>query len=75
MAHKRLGIAVIGSGRIGTLRARIAAKHPAVDFLAVSDTDPAKAKALAQQTSANVYSADNDEIIAHPNLTNPLIFK
>jgi predicted dehydrogenase len=68
MAHKRLGIAVIGSGRIGTLRARIAAKHPAVDFLAVSDTDPAKAKALAQQTSANVHSADNEEIIAHPDV-------
>ena len=68
MAHKRLGIAVIGSGRIGTLRARIAAMHPAVDFLAVSDADPAKAQTLAQQTSANVHSADNDEIIAHPDV-------
>jgi predicted dehydrogenase len=56
MAHKRLGIAVIGSGRIGTLRAQLAAKHPAVDFLAVSDADPAKAKALAEQTGANVHS-------------------
>ena len=28
-----IGIAVIGSGRIGTLRARLAAKHPAVRFL------------------------------------------
>ena len=65
MAHKRLGIAVIGSGRIGTLRAQLAAKHPAVDFLAVSDADPAKAKALAEQTGANVHSTDNDEIIAH----------
>ena len=68
MTHKRLGIAVVGSGRIGTLRARLAAKHPAVDFLAVSDVDPAKAKALAQQANANVHSADNDEIIAHPDV-------
>jgi predicted dehydrogenase len=68
MTHKRLGIAVVGSGRIGTLRARLAAKHPAVDFLAVSDVDPAKAQALAQKANANVHSTDNHEIIAHPNV-------
>ena len=69
MAHKRLGIAVVGSGRIGTLRARLAAKHPAVDFLAVSDVDLAAAQALAQLAGANVYSADNDEVIAHPDVS------
>ena len=68
MTHKQLGVAVVGSGRIGTLRARLAAKHPAVDFLAVSDVDPAKAEALAQQANANFYSASNDDIIAHPNV-------
>ncbi len=29
---KSLGIGVIGSGRIGTLRARLASQHPSVDF-------------------------------------------
>jgi len=32
MQQKQLGIAVIGAGRIGTLRARLAAKHPSVQF-------------------------------------------
>ena len=36
MEAKELGNAVVGSGRIGSLRARIAAPHPAVKFLAVS---------------------------------------
>jgi threonine dehydrogenase-like Zn-dependent dehydrogenase len=40
--RKDLGIAVVGSGRIGTLRARLAARHPAVRFLAVADKDPAR---------------------------------
>ena len=44
MQRKQLGIAVVGSGRIGTLRARLAAKHPAVGFLAISDLDPARAR-------------------------------
>ncbi len=61
---KDLGIAVVGSGRIGTLRARLAAKHPAVRFLAVSDKDPAQAKKLAELADADFYSADNDAVIA-----------
>jgi predicted dehydrogenase len=69
MKHKELGIAVVGSGRIGTLRARLAAKHPAVRFLAVSDKDPARAKALAEEAGADFYSADNDAVIARPEVT------
>lgn len=66
---KELGIAVIGSGRIGSLRARLAAKHPSVKFLAIADQDIAKAKALAELTSADFYSADNDEVISRPEVT------
>ena len=61
---KELGIAVVGSGRIGTLRARLAAKHPAVRFVAVSDKDPANAKKLAELSGAHFHSADNNEVIA-----------
>jgi predicted dehydrogenase len=66
--RKSLGIAVVGSGRIGTLRARIAAKHPAVQFLAVSDADPARARALAEQTGAHFSTGDNEEAITRPEV-------
>jgi predicted dehydrogenase len=66
--QSELGIAVVGSGRIGTLRARLAAKHPAVRFLAISDRDPARSRALAEQTGAHVHCGDNDEVIAHPQV-------
>ena len=69
MQHKQLGIAVIGAGRIGTLRARLAAKHPSVVFLAIADQDISKAKALAETCGADFYSADNDEVIARPEVT------
>src|SRR6202162_5675112 len=65
---KDLGIAVVGSGRIGTLRARLAAKHPAVRFVAVSDKDPANAKKLAELAGADFHSGDNDEVIARPEV-------
>jgi len=69
MKRRDLGIAVIGAGRIGTLRARLAAKHPAVRFLAISDRDPGRAKALAETADADFHSGDNDAVIAHPDVT------
>ena len=68
MKNDYLGVAVIGAGRIGTLRARLAAKHPAVRYLAISDADPARAKALADQAGAQFHSGDNDEVIEHPEV-------
>jgi len=69
MKQDHVGIAVVGAGRIGTLRARLAAKHPAVRFLAVSDRDPARARALAEAAGADVHSGSNEEVIAHPRVS------
>ncbi len=68
MQSKELGLAVIGSGRIGTLRARLAAGHPAVRYIAVSDRDPAKARELARTVGAQLHSGDNAEVISRPEV-------
>jgi predicted dehydrogenase len=65
---KRLGLAVIGSGRIGTLRARLAAGHAAIRYIAVSDQDPEQARTLAQKVGAQFHSTDNDEVISRPEV-------
>jgi predicted dehydrogenase len=59
---------VVGAGRIGGLRARLAAGHPAVRFIAVSDQDAAKARDLAQKTGAQFHSGSNDEVISRPEV-------
>jgi predicted dehydrogenase len=69
MAAKEIGLAIIGSGRIGTLRAKLAAGHPAVGFIAVSDADPAKARQLAEMVGAKFHSGDNEAVIARPEVT------
>lgn len=63
MRHRTLGIAVIGSGRMGRLRAAMAASHPAVTFLAVTDRDPGRAEALARDVGAQDGGADNSRVI------------
>jgi predicted dehydrogenase len=65
---KELGIAIVGSGRIGTLRANMASRHPSVNFLAVSDLDAEKAGLLGEAVGADLVSSNNETIIAHPDV-------
>ncbi|MCC6535784.1 MAG: Gfo/Idh/MocA family oxidoreductase [Burkholderiales bacterium] len=69
MKRDSIGLAVIGSGRIGSLRARIAAEHPAVRFVGVADIEPARARSLAETISAQAWSGDPIELIAHPEVS------
>jgi myo-inositol 2-dehydrogenase/D-chiro-inositol 1-dehydrogenase len=66
--RRQLGIAVVGAGRIGSLRARLAAEYPAVNFIAVSDADAARARGLAQKIGAQFHSGDNLEVISRPEV-------
>jgi predicted dehydrogenase len=70
---KSIGLAIVGSGRIGTLRARLAAAHPAVRYIAVSDQDSAKAQALANSVGAHYHSGDNDAAISRPEVNAVII--
>ena len=63
MRHKHFGIAIVGAGHIGSLRAGTAAAHPAVTYLAISDRDPTRAENLGKESNADRVSGDNDEII------------
>lgn len=71
--RKRLGIAVVGSGRIGTMRARQALEHPAVDFVAVSDLNGANAQKLAASIGAHFHSPSNREIIEHSGVNTVIV--
>jgi predicted dehydrogenase len=68
MKKQALGVAVIGCGRIGTLRANMASRHPSVRFLAVSDRDAERAGLLAESVSADLASSDNYRVISHPDV-------
>ena len=73
MVKQELGVAVVGSGRIGTLRANMASRHPSVNFLAVSDKDPERAGLLAEGVSADVASSDNYAVISLPEVNTVIV--
>ena len=68
LERKQLGIAVVGAGRIGGLRAGLAAGHPSVNYIAISDADPARARDLAQRIGAQFHSGDNLAAISRPEV-------
>src|ERR1700738_2549516 len=69
MRGNRIGLGIVGSGRIGTLRARLAAGHSAVATIAVSDLDPANAAKLAALVGARSHGSDNLAVIEDPDVT------
>ncbi len=63
MRHRHFGVAVVGAGRMGSLRAGTAGAHPAVTYLAVSDRDRERAEKVGNASKADLISDDNHEII------------
>ena len=63
-----VGVAVIGCGSIGNLRAQIAHRHPAVDFLGVCDLIPERAEKLATACQADVWTTEAAELVIRPEV-------
>jgi myo-inositol 2-dehydrogenase/D-chiro-inositol 1-dehydrogenase len=58
-----VGVAVIGCGSIGSLRAQIAHRHPSVDYLAVCDVVEERARRLADACEADAWASDATELV------------
>lgn len=63
-----VGVAVVGAGSIGSLRAEISHRHPSVDFLAVCDTVEEKARRLGESCAADVVTTDAMEIVTRDDV-------
>lgn len=68
MAKRSIGIAVVGAGKIGRHRARLAAAHAGVGFLAVIDQDATVAEKLATETGADLWSTDTAATVARSDV-------
>lgn len=72
-APRSLGVAVVGCGRMGTHRARIAAAHPAVGLLALSDVAPQALERLAATTDADLATEDALQVVTHPDVDTVIV--
>ena len=60
---KPIGLALIGCGSIGRIRAGFAADYPGVEWLGLCDIDEGAEKKLAEDTGADFFTTDIDELL------------
>jgi myo-inositol 2-dehydrogenase/D-chiro-inositol 1-dehydrogenase len=63
-----VGVAVVGAGSIGSLRAEIAHRHPSVNFLAVCDIVEDRVKRLGDSCQADVVTTDALDIVTRDDV-------
>jgi myo-inositol 2-dehydrogenase/D-chiro-inositol 1-dehydrogenase len=67
-AHGTVGLAVIGCGTVGRIRAGLAREYPGIGWLGLCDIDEPTLKALAEDTDADFATTDLGELLARPEV-------
>ena len=70
---KRIGLAIIGAGRVGLFRGEVAARHPQVDWIGVADLKPERAKFVADKCKADFVTHDFRALLARPEVTAAIV--
>jgi myo-inositol 2-dehydrogenase/D-chiro-inositol 1-dehydrogenase len=70
---KRIGLAIIGAGRVGLFRGEVAARHPMVDFIGLADLKEDRLELVQGKTRADFATTDFYELIKRPEVTAAII--
>jgi myo-inositol 2-dehydrogenase / D-chiro-inositol 1-dehydrogenase len=66
--NDKIGLAVIGCGTIGRVRAELALEHPSIGWLGLCDRDADVMAKLAEDTEADCTDADFRRLVARPEV-------
>ncbi len=70
---KKIGLAIVGAGRVGLIRGELAARHPEVAWIGIAEKDPARAKLVGDKVGAEFVTADYRELFKRPEVTAAII--
>src|SRR5438128_6184885 len=70
---KRIGLAIIGGGRVGLFRGEVAARHPQVDFIGLAEIQPDRAQHVAAKVGADFVTSDYRKLLTRPEVTAAVI--
>ena len=70
---KEIGLAVIGCGTIGRIRAILARDYPAVSWLGLCDLNEDLGKKLAEDAQADFFTTDHSELLKRPEVNAAII--
>ena len=67
--NERIGLAIIGGGRVGLFRGEVAARHPSVDWIGLAEIKPERAREVGRSIHADFVTAEFRELLARPEVT------
>ena len=70
---KRIGLAIVGAGRVGLFRGEVAARHPMVDFIGIADLKEDRLELVQSKTQADFATTDFRELLRRPEVTAAII--
>ena len=65
---KRIGLAIIGAGRVGLIRGELAARHPEVDWIGIAEINPERGEIVREKCGADFVTTDYRELLARPEV-------
>ncbi|MEM7445316.1 MAG: Gfo/Idh/MocA family oxidoreductase [Pseudomonadota bacterium] len=71
--RKEIGLAIIGCGTIGRIRAELARAYPGVGWIGLCDIKSDIGEALKNDCQADFFTTDYNELLARPEVTAAII--
>jgi predicted dehydrogenase len=65
---KRIGLAIVGAGRVGLIRGELAARHPEVDWIGIAEINPERGEIVREKCGADFVTTDFRELLARPEV-------
>ena len=72
-AAKKIGLAIIGAGRVGLFRGEVAMRHPEVEWIGIAEKNPDRAKLVGDKVKADFITADYRELLNRPEVNAVII--
>lgn len=65
---KRIGLAIVGAGRVGLIRGELAARHPQVDWIGIAELNPERGEIVREKCGADFVTTDFRELLSRPEV-------
>ena len=72
-AKKEIGLAVVGCGTIGRIRAMLARQYPGIGWIGLCDVNETVGRRLAEDVQADFYTRDHAELLQRPEVNAAII--
>lgn len=65
---KKIGLAIIGAGRVGLIRAELAARHPSVGWIGIAEINPERGEIVREKCGGDFVTTDYKELLSRPEV-------